>query len=180
MSTAARPAPSTSAGIQPPTPPRTASASHRRYGTGIGAFCPYFPPISSIPAASASAPASTRAGSPGIILTPTNTITLIRSNVTTEIIARRARNSIIAVHGLRNRRFVPGARAAPRRAAWGALVPGRVLDADEAVRNGFVTLEVLREGDDVVRVIEINDVAPGGDEVDRLAVERAALVGIDD
>src|SRR5205814_1082410 len=72
---------------------------------------PYFSLISSIPAASASDPASTRAGSPGIILTPTNTITLITSNVTTEIIARRARNSIIAMRGLRNRHFVPGARA---------------------------------------------------------------------
>ncbi len=81
--------------IDSPRSPRTASPSHRAYCNGSGAFNPYFSLISSSPAASASVPASTRAGSPGIILTPTNTTPEITNKVTMEMSARLTKNSII-------------------------------------------------------------------------------------
>src|SRR5688572_24740615 len=141
--------------IDSPRSPRTASPAHLRYWTTIESFSPYFSRTSSSPASSASVPASTRAGSPGSIRTPENTTRLMRTSVTPEMSARRARNSITA-------QPAPG------------LVPGRALDPDEAVRHGLVTLQVLREGDDVVLVIEVEDVAARGDEVGGFAVEAGA------
>src|SRR4029453_9333681 len=41
----------------------------------------------------------------------------------------------------------------------GPLVPARALDADQPVRHGLVALEVLREGRDVVQVVQVDDVA---------------------
>ncbi len=82
--------------IDRPRSPCSASPAQRRYWTGTGSFSPYFARISSIPAASASVPAMTRAGSPGIIRTPVKTTTLITNRVTTEIAARRIRNSSTA------------------------------------------------------------------------------------
>src|SRR5204863_7731527 len=77
----------------------------------------------------------------------------------------------------RSRPDGPGTRARP--AATGS-VPGGALDADETVGDGFVALEVLRKGDDVVEVIEVDDVAPRREQVDGLAVERASLVHVAD
>ncbi len=79
--------------IERPRSPRAASAAQRRYCTGIGSFSPYLARISSSPAASASVPAITRAGSPGIMRTPVKTTTLITISVTIEIATRRIRNS---------------------------------------------------------------------------------------
>src|SRR5688572_8769724 len=140
-----------------PRSPVAARPSHRTYCTGSGALRPYFSRISSIPAASASAPASTRAGSPGIIRTPVNTMRLMISSVIAEMNARRTRNSITL-----------------------RLLPGGPLHADQPVRHGPVPLEVLGERHDVVRVIEVERVAPGADEVDGLAVEAAALGDVGD
>jgi hypothetical protein len=76
-----------------PRSPRSASPAQRRYWTGIGSSSPYFCRISASPAASASVPPITRAGSPGIIRTPVNTIRLITNRVTIEIATRRTRKS---------------------------------------------------------------------------------------
>src|SRR5437773_6786099 len=141
--------------IERPRSPWSASPAQRRYWTGIGSFSPYFARISSSPAASASVPAITRAGSPGIMRTPVKTMTLITISVTIEIATRRTRNSSTAQ-------------------ASGS-VPGRPLGADEAIGDGLVALEVLGEGHDVVRVVDVDDVAPGGEHVDGLPVERPAL-----
>ena len=70
--------------IDSPRSPRSASPTQRRYWTGIGSLSPYFSRISSSPASSASVPASTRAGSPGIRRTPVNTTRLITASVTTD------------------------------------------------------------------------------------------------
>src|SRR5262249_40411370 len=59
-------------------------------------------------------------------------------------------------------------------------VPGRALHADEAVGDTLVATKVLRKGHDVVLVIEVDDVASRREEVDRLAVESAALVHVTD
>lgn len=71
-----------------PRSPRSASPAQRRYCSTMGSFRPYFSRISSSPAGSASVPAITRAGSPGIRRTPVNTITLITNSVAIEIAAR--------------------------------------------------------------------------------------------
>ena len=76
-----------------PRSPRSASPIQRRYWSGTGSSSPYFWRISASPAASASVPPMTRAGSPGIIRTPVKTIRLITNRVTTEIATRRIRNS---------------------------------------------------------------------------------------
>ena len=76
-----------------PRSPRRASPAQRRYWTTMGSFSPYFSRTSSRPAASASVPAITRAGSPGIMRTPVKTTRLITHRVTTEIVARWIRNS---------------------------------------------------------------------------------------
>ena len=62
--------------------------TQRRYWIGIGSPSPYFSRIASMPAASASVPAITRAGSPGIMRTPVKTTMLMTKRVTTEIAAR--------------------------------------------------------------------------------------------
>src|SRR4029453_8032489 len=139
-----------------PRSPRTARPSQRTYCTGRGAFRPYLSRISSRPAASASVPASTRAGSPGIIRTPAKTMRLISSSVTAETKARRTRNS--------NTR----------------LLPGGPLDPDQSVRHRLVALQILGKRHDVVRVIEIDRVPPRRDQVDGLAVERPALGDVAD
>src|SRR5262245_12440505 len=146
-----------------PRSPRSARPSQRAYCTGSGAFSPYFWRISSSPAASASVPASTRAGSPGIIRTPVKTITLISSSVIAETNDRRTTNSIMS------------SAAAHRVPPRGALLPGRRLDPHQAVGDCAVPLEVLGVGHDVVRVIQVDRVAPRADQVDGLAVEPAAL-----
>src|SRR5437588_8537607 len=146
--------------IERPRSPRAASAAQRRYCTGIGSFSPYLARISSSPAASASVPAITRAGSPGIMRTPVKTTTLITISVTIEIAADGS-----------------GIRA---RASTSGSVPGRPLDADEAIGDGPVPLEALRKRHDVVQVIDVDDVAPRGEHVDGLAVECAPLIEIAD
>src|SRR6266436_7617153 len=134
-----------------PRSPRTARPTQRRYWTGTGSLRPYFSRTSASPASSASVPAMTRAGSPGIMRTPVKTIMLIAASVIAEIARRWIRYSSTAVR----------------------LLPGRALDADEAVRHSLVALQLLRERDDVVRVIEVDDVAPAECElVDGLTVER--------
>src|SRR5436190_1654332 len=120
---------------------------HRTYWTGIGSCRPYFSRTSSSPAASASVPAMTRAGSPGIIRTPVKTMRLMRTSVTAEMKARRTRNSVTR------------------------LLPARPLDADQTVRDGLVALQVLRERGDVILEVEVDDVAAGEDVIHRLAVE---------
>ena len=82
--------------IDRPRSPCSASAAQRAYCTGIGSLSPYFARISSSPAASASVPAITRAGSPGIMRTPVKTTMLITISVTIEIATRRIRNSTTA------------------------------------------------------------------------------------
>src|SRR5438093_1980463 len=144
--------------IDSPRSPWTARAAQRRYWRGMGSLSPYFSRTASRPAASASVPAMTRAGSPGIMRTPMKTITLITISVTTEIAARRTRNSSTA-------------------AASGS-VPGRPLDADETVRHGLVPLEAPRERHDVVQMVDVDDVASRREHVDRLAVQRAPLVHV--
>src|SRR5436190_8629210 len=124
---------------------------HRTYWTGIGSCRPYFSRTSSSPAASASVPAMTRAGSPGIIRTPVKTMRLMRTSVTAEMKARRTRNSVTR------------------------LLPARPLDADQTVRDGLVALQVLRERGDVILEVEVDDVAAGEDVIHRLAVEGRAL-----
>src|SRR2546423_11556284 len=57
-------------------------------------------------------------------------------------------------------------------------VPGRALDPDQAVRNGLVALEVLGKGHDVVQVVDVDEVAPSGEEVDGLAIQRPTLVEV--
>src|SRR6185436_13227574 len=138
-----------------PRSPRSARPSQRAYCSGSGALSPYFSRISSSPAASASVPASTRAGSPGIIRTPAKTIRLISSTVTAEMKARRTRNS-------------------------NTLLPGGSLHPDQPVRHRLVALEVLGERHDVVRVIEEDRVAPRADEIDGLAIERPPLADVGD
>jgi hypothetical protein len=76
-----------------PRSPRRARPIQRRYWIGIGSSRPYFSRISASPAASASVPPMTRAGSPGIIRTPVKTIRLITNRVTIEIATRRIRKS---------------------------------------------------------------------------------------
>src|SRR2546429_7850699 len=122
--------------------------------------------MSARPASSASVPASTRAGSPGIMRTPVNTMTLIIASVTVEMAMRWIRYSSTATHA---------AGAAPMRRGSRHLLPGRALDADEAVGHGLVALEALRVRDDIVRVIQVDDVAAGGELVDRLLVPRGAV-----
>src|SRR5439155_5790571 len=142
--------------IDSPRSPRRARPTHRRYWTGIGSCRPYFSRISSSPAASASVPAMTRAGSPGIIRTPVKTMRLMRTSVTAEMTVRRTRNSITR------------------------LLPARPLDADQTVRDGLVALQVLRERDDVILEVEIDDVPAGEDVIHRLAVEGGALGDVAD
>ena len=79
--------------IDSPRSPRRASPTQRRYWKAIGSPSPYFWRTSSRPAASASLPAMTRAGSPGIMRTPVKTIMLMTNRVTIEIAARWTRNS---------------------------------------------------------------------------------------
>ena len=79
--------------IECPRSPRSASPTQRRYWMGIGSFRPYFSRMASIPAASASVPARTRAGSPGIMRTPVKTTMLMTKRVTTEIAALWTRKS---------------------------------------------------------------------------------------
>src|SRR5262249_38468977 len=159
-----------------PRSPRSASPIQRRYWTGMGSFSPYFCRISSRPAASASVPAITRAGSPGIRRTPVKTIRLMTKRVTTEMNDRWTRNSITVAHrplslpGGRERRTSPRDR----------LVPGDALDPDQTVRDGLVPLEALRERRDVVRVVEVDDVAAGQELVHRLPVELDALLLVAD
>src|SRR6267142_4305331 len=74
----------------------------------------------------------------------------------------------------------PAPAAPAAGAAMSRLVPGRPLDANEPVRHRFITTEVLRKGDEVVRMIEVDRVPPRGDEVDRFAVERAPLRHVGD
>src|SRR5712664_1460449 len=136
-----------------PRSPRSASPTQRRYWSAIGASSPYFWRISASPAASASVPPITRAGSPGIMRTPVKTIRLITNRVTIEIATRRIRKSSTGVR----------------------LVPGHPLDADQPVGHRPVALQVLGERHDVVEMVEVDDVAPRGDLVDRLAVELRAL-----
>src|SRR6266853_1505933 len=144
--------------------------TQRRYWTGTGSLRPYFSRTSASPASSASVPAMTRAGSPGIMRTPVKTIMLIIARVTIEMAMRWIRYSSTASHA---------SGGAPR---WCAarrhlpLLPGRALDADEAVGHRLVALEGLRKRDDVVRVIDVDDVAAGeGELVDGLLVQRGAL-----
>src|SRR5689334_781887 len=139
--------------IDSPRSPTAARRSQRTYCTGSGASSPYFCRISSRPAASASAPAITRAGSPGIMRTPVKTIRLMSSSVIAEMTPRRIRNS-----------------STRRR-----LLPGRPLDADEPVGHGLVALEALRERHEVVGVIEEDRVPSRADDVDGLPVGRGAL-----
>src|SRR5690242_10153713 len=141
-----------------PRSPRRASPSQRTYCSGIGSSRPYFWRISASPAASASVPPMTRAGSPGIMRTPVKTMRLITNRVTIEIATRRIRNSST------------GAR----------LVPGHSLDADEPVRHRLVPLEVLGVRDDVVQVVDVEHVATGLDLLDRLAVELGPLALVAD
>src|SRR5581483_10742356 len=68
--------------IDSPRSPRRARPSQRRYCRGIGSSRPYLARISASPAASASVPPMTRAGSPGIMRTPVNTMRLIRNSST--------------------------------------------------------------------------------------------------
>ena len=81
-----------------PRSPRRARPTQRRYCTRIASLRPYFWRISSRPAASASVPAITRAGSPGIRRTPVKTIMLITARVTAEIAMRWIRYSSTARH----------------------------------------------------------------------------------
>src|SRR5215471_3647661 len=159
--------------IDSPRSPRTARRAQRRYCTGMGSRRPYFSRISSSPAASASVPAMTRAGSPGIMRTPVNTIMLITHSVTAEMTRRWIRkSSTVARPAGSAGRGAPEARAA----SGGYSVPGRALDADQAVGHRLVALQVLRERRDVVQVVEVDDVAPLADElVDGVLVERGAL-----
>src|SRR5712691_6661646 len=143
-----------------PRSPRSANPSQRRYWTGTGSFNPYFSRISSSPAASASVPAMTRAGSPGIMRTPVKTM----------------RRSPTASRP-RSRPAGPGSRT---RATTGS-VPGRVLDPDQAVGHGLVAPEILGIRHDVVQVIEVHDVAPAACELlDRVPVERGTLAEVAD
>src|SRR3989454_2567114 len=96
----------------------------------------------------------TRAGSPGIMRTPVNTMTVISASVTAEMNARRTRNSITA------------------------LLPARSLDADQSVRDGRVAFEVLRERDDVVLEVEVDDVPARQEQVVGLTVERRPLANV--
>src|SRR5262245_6055758 len=147
--------------IERPRSPCSASAAHRTYCTGIGSLSPYFARISSRPAASASVPAMTRAGSPGIIRTPMKTMMLITISVTIEIATRRIRNSTTVAGASRS-------------------VPRCALHPDEAVGHGLVTLEVLGERHDVAAVIQIDDIAARGEHVDGLAIQGSALVHVTD
>src|SRR5207245_976303 len=106
------------------------------------------------PAGAASGPAMTRAGSPGIMRTPVNTMTVISASVTAEMNARRTRNSITA------------------------LLPARSLDADQPVGDGRVAFEVLRERDDVVLEVEVDDVPARQEQVVGLTVERRPLADV--
>jgi 16S rRNA (guanine966-N2)-methyltransferase len=92
-----------------PKSPPNASPTHRRYWTGTGSFSPYFSRISSSPASSASVPAVTRAGSPGIMRTPVKTTRLITKSVTIEMKTRRTRNS--TTNALPGRHLTVGAHA---------------------------------------------------------------------
>src|SRR5262249_31290707 len=123
-----------------------------------------------MPAASASLPASTRAGSPGIMRTPMNTMSVMRNRVTSEMRLRWIRNSVTAFRGGGRQR-----EPSPAPAARSQLVPARALDTDQPVGHGLVALEVLRKGRDVVQVVEVDDVAARRESVDRLAVELGAL-----
>src|SRR2546428_5303064 len=142
--------------IDSPRSPRRARPTHRRYWTGIGSRRPYLSRTSSSPEASASVPAMTRAGSPGIIRTPVKTMRLMRTSVTAEMKARRTRNSTTR------------------------LLPDRPLDADQTVRDGLVSPQAFRERDDVILEVEVDDVPAGEDVVHRLAVEGGALGDVAD
>src|SRR5256712_1598317 len=96
----------------------------------------------------------TRAGSPGIMRTPVNTMTVISASVTAEMNARRTRNSITA------------------------LLPARSLDADQPVGDGRVAFEVLRERDDVVREVEVDGAPARQEQVVGLTVERRPLADV--
>src|SRR5215470_15647272 len=142
-----------------PRSPRSARPTQRRYWTGTGSLRPYFSRTSARPASSASVPAMTRAGSPGIMRTPVKTIMLITARVTAEIARRWIRYSSTTVR----------------------LLPGHALDADETVRHGLVAFEVLRKRDDIVSVVDVDDVAPDeGELVHGLSVERGPLSQIGD
>src|SRR5215510_13811028 len=158
--------------IDSPRSPRSASPIQRRYWTGMGSFSPYFCRISSRPAASASVPAITRAGSPGIRRTPVKTIRLMTKRVTTEMNDRWTRNSITVAHrplSLPGGRERVGVRVA-------RLVPGDALDPDQAIGDGPVPLQVLRERHDVVLIVEIDDVPARQELVHGLAVELDPLL----
>src|SRR2546427_2949640 len=96
----------------------------------------------------------TRAGSPGIMRTPVNTMTVISASVTAEMNARRTRNSITA------------------------LLPARSLDADQPVGDGRIAFEVLRERDDVVLEVEVDDAPARQEQVVGLTVERRPLADV--
>src|SRR5437667_2076458 len=153
-----------------PRSPRIASPTHRRYWIGMGSLRPYFWRMSARPASSASVPAMTRAGSPGIMRTPVKTMMLIITSVTIEMAMRWIRYSSTASHASGGAsRWCAAGRYLP-------LLPGGALDADEAVGHRLVALEGLRKRDDVVRVIDVDDVAAGeGELVDGLLVQRGAL-----
>src|SRR5262245_31303562 len=123
-----------------------------------------------MPAASASVPAITRAGSPGIRRTPVNTMSVMRNRVTSEMRLRWIRKSVTTLRGC-GRQREPFPAPAPR----SDLVPAHTLDANQPVGHGLVVLEVLREGRDVVQVVEVDDVAARSELVDRLPVELGAL-----
>src|SRR5262245_54732335 len=159
--------------IDSPRSPWSARRSHFTYWTGIGSRRPYFCRISSMPAASASVPAITRAGSPGIMRTPVNTMSVMRNRVTSEMRLRWIRNSITTFCGCGRPREPGGAPA-----ARSDLVPARALDADQPVGHGLVALEVLGEGRDVVQVVEVDDVSARRELVDRLTVELGALCDV--
>src|SRR5437867_4549552 len=147
--------------IDSPRSPWTARAAQRRYWRGMGSWSPYFSRTAARPAASASVPAMTRAGSPGIMRTPVKTIMLITQRVTTEIAALWTRNSNTGSSR-------PTSRS----------VPGRALDSDQAVGDGLVAFEALGKGHDVVLMVDVDVVASGREQIDGLAVKPAPLVDV--
>src|SRR5262245_9541452 len=56
------------------------------------------------------------------------------------------------------------------------LVPAHTLEADQAVRDGPVAREVVRERDDVAPVVEVDDVPARADLVQGLLVQIHALL----
>src|SRR5882724_2046211 len=154
-----------------PRSPRRARPTQRRYWAAIGSLSPYFWRISSRPAASASVPAITRAGSPGMRRTPVKTIMLITARVIAEMARRWIRYSSTVCHAAGAARCRDATPTAPVQ-----LLPGDALDADEAVGHGLVALEALWVREDVVGVIEVQDITTAeGKLVDGLPVQGHAL-----